>query len=263
MASRRQPARSITDAAHRRRTHIVKQQPLCRFDEAATVLAQDDCRRPLLRAFVQRGLIDVPDAKEMNEHDHGGGFSLDASVHIDGDDRSGLERFAPLRPATVCHGAAAPARPKSAAVPLSHTATRKQCADLLLTPLELIDTIAAWVAPPRKHRRRYFGALVPKCPQRNPHRGCPWRFWRDQQDARRGCGRGSRVIGAQRLARLESRVPTKQIARLSWYVRQRIHYLTAALLLERRSSTMGMGAAPITDHARAVHKEDGRWPPDL
>jgi len=32
---------------------------------------------------------------------------------------------------------------------------------LVLTPLELIDRIAALVRPPRIHRRRYFGVLAP------------------------------------------------------------------------------------------------------
>ena len=30
-----------------------------------------------------------------------------------------------------------------------------------LTPLELIDRIAALVPPPRTHRHRYFGVLAP------------------------------------------------------------------------------------------------------
>jgi hypothetical protein len=41
-----------------------------------------------------------------------------------------------------------------------------KCADLSLTPLELIDKIAALVPPPRKHRLRYFGALAPNSPLR-------------------------------------------------------------------------------------------------
>jgi hypothetical protein len=41
-----------------------------------------------------------------------------------------------------------------------------KCADLSLTPLELIDKIAALVPPPRKHKLRYFGALAPNSPLR-------------------------------------------------------------------------------------------------
>jgi hypothetical protein len=36
----------------------------------------------------------------------------------------------------------------------------------LLTPLELIDTIAALLPPPRKHRLRYFGVFAPNSPLR-------------------------------------------------------------------------------------------------
>ena len=38
--------------------------------------------------------------------------------------------------------------------------------ELQLTPLELIDRIAALVPPPRTHRHRYFGVLAPNSPLR-------------------------------------------------------------------------------------------------
>ena len=38
--------------------------------------------------------------------------------------------------------------------------------ELRLTPLELIDRIAALAPPPRTHRHRYFGVLVPNSPLR-------------------------------------------------------------------------------------------------
>ena len=71
----------------------IRFHPASDHDEAATARAQADCRRRLLRSFVQRGLIDAQDAKEMNEREHGAGGSKDASVRIDGADRSGLERL--------------------------------------------------------------------------------------------------------------------------------------------------------------------------
>ena len=37
---------------------------------------------------------------------------------------------------------------------------------LLLTPLELLDRLAARVPPPRVHRHRYFGVLAPNSPLR-------------------------------------------------------------------------------------------------
>ena len=39
--------------------------------------------------------------------------------------------------------------------------------ELHLTPLELIDRIAALVPPPRTHRHRYFGVLAPNSPLRS------------------------------------------------------------------------------------------------
>ena len=36
----------------------------------------------------------------------------------------------------------------------------------MLTPLELLDKIAALVPPPRVHRHRYYGVLAPNAPLR-------------------------------------------------------------------------------------------------
>lgn len=48
------------------------------LDGPAIAQVQSKTRRRILRAFVQRGLIDSDDAKEMVAHQHGGGFSVDA-----------------------------------------------------------------------------------------------------------------------------------------------------------------------------------------
>ncbi len=37
---------------------------------------------------------------------------------------------------------------------------------LLLTPLELLDRLAALIPPPRQHRHRYYGVLAPNSPLR-------------------------------------------------------------------------------------------------
>ena len=42
----------------------------------------------------------------------------------------------------------------------------KYPAELVLTPLELIDRIAQLVPPPRTHRHRYYGVLAPNSPLR-------------------------------------------------------------------------------------------------
>ena len=146
--------------------------PASEIDAAAVVQAQTDLRRRILRAFVGRGLLEKADAKDMLAYQHSG-FSVDAGVCIEAHDRAALERL--LR---YC------ARP-----PFSMDRLRKEgtalvyrCAkqrsepssdrrgakvdELNLTPLELIDRIAALVPPPRTHRHRYFGVLAPNSPLR-------------------------------------------------------------------------------------------------
>ena len=142
------------------------------IDETAVAQVQTDLRRRILRAFVGRGLIEKADAKEMLAYQHSG-FSVDAGVCIQADDRASLERL--LR---YC------ARP-----PFAMDRLRKEGAELVyrcakqrsepgsdkrgakvdelhLTPLELIARIAALVPPPRTHRHRYFGVLAPNSPLR-------------------------------------------------------------------------------------------------
>ena len=134
--------------------------------------AQATLRRRILRAFVGRGLLESFEAKEMLGYQHNG-FAVDAGVCIQAHDRAGLERL--LR---YC------ARP-----PFAMERLRKEGNDLVyrcakqrseptsdkrgtnvdelqLTPLELIDRIAALVPPPRTHRNRHFGVLAPNSPLR-------------------------------------------------------------------------------------------------
>ena len=47
----------------------------------------------MLRWFAHAVTLDPADARDMAGWDHGGGFSLDASVRIDSADRAGLERL--------------------------------------------------------------------------------------------------------------------------------------------------------------------------
>jgi hypothetical protein len=127
---------------------------------------QRNIRRRLLRALTRRGLLETEAALEMAAWDHGGGFSLDASVRIEADDRSGLERL--LR---YC------ARPVFALERLRQIDPEHLVYEsikpgpggsvsLLLTPLELIERLAALIPPPRRHRHRYYGVLAPNAPLR-------------------------------------------------------------------------------------------------
>jgi hypothetical protein len=133
-------------------------------DDAEAV--QSQVRRRILRAFVRRGLLKKEDRKEMEQWEHGGGFSLNASVRIKAHDRQGLERL--LR---YC------ARPPFAADRLEEIDAQRLIyylpkpsidgqTQIILSPLELIGRIAARVPPPRQHRHRYYGVLAPHSPMR-------------------------------------------------------------------------------------------------
>ena len=143
-----------------------------RFLEVDTLDAQDAeavqarVRRRILRACQRQGILDKDERKDMEQWGHGGGFSLDATVRIEANDRHGLERL--LR---YC------ARPPFAAERLEEIDVHRLLyrlpkpgpdgrTQLILTPLELIARIAALVPPPRQHRHRYYGVLAPNAPLR-------------------------------------------------------------------------------------------------
>jgi Putative transposase len=119
----------------------------------------------VLRWFARSGLIDSDDVREMLTWENSG-FSLDAEVRIAARDRAGLERR--LR---YC------ARPPFALERLDWVgdqhviyrlprAQRDGSTALCLTPLELIDHLAALIPPPRLYRHRYHGVLAPNSPVR-------------------------------------------------------------------------------------------------
>ena len=101
------------------------------------------------------------------------GFSVDAGVCIEAHDRAALERL--LRYCARPPFAMDRLRKEGAALvyrcakPHSEPGSDKRGAkvdELHLTPLDLIDRIAALVPPPRTHRHRYFGVLAPNSPLR-------------------------------------------------------------------------------------------------
>ena len=98
-----------------------------------------------------------------------GGFSVDASVRIEGEDRAGIERLVrycarppfALERLHALDSAPALASPESRLLyrfpkPDVHGRT-----ELLLTPLELLEALSKFVPPPRVHRHRYHGVLAP------------------------------------------------------------------------------------------------------
>jgi hypothetical protein len=143
----------------------VRFRPASALTPAAVVAIAEQVRVRVLRWFARSGLIERDDVREMLAWENSG-FSLDAAVRVGAHDRAGLERL--LR---YC------ARPPFALERLElldaervvyrlpkpqHDGTTA----LSLTPLELIDHLAALIPPPRRHRHRYHGVLAPNSPLR-------------------------------------------------------------------------------------------------
>jgi hypothetical protein len=121
---------------------------------------QAKVRRRLLRALNRRSVLETEDAETMASWEHGGGFSLDASVRIEGADRPGLEgllRYC-ARPAFALE--------RLREVDAEHLVYESiksgpgGSVSLMLTPLELIERLAALIPPPRRHRHCYYGVLA-------------------------------------------------------------------------------------------------------
>jgi hypothetical protein len=136
------------------------------LDAAALAQVQAQVRQRILRAFVRRGLIDKDDRDEMLSWEHGGGFSLDASVCIQDTDRAGLERL--LRYCARPPFALAHLPPLDAEHLVYHNPKPRTDSprNLVLTPLALNDKIAALIPRPRAHRHRYYGVFAPNSPMR-------------------------------------------------------------------------------------------------
>jgi len=131
-------------------------------DADMVVRVQARVRRRVLAAYCRHGVLDAEAAAYMADWDYGGGFSVDASVAIAADDRPALARL--LR---YC------ARPCWASERLTKADDGERLIytfdkprpdgswQLTLTPLELLDRLARFIPPPRRHLHRYHGVFAP------------------------------------------------------------------------------------------------------
>jgi hypothetical protein len=123
-------------------------------------------RQRIVRQFVRRGLLEKAEGRAIERSEHGAGFSLDAGVRIEADDRRGLERLLRYcaRPAF--------AQERLREIDAEHLVYESPKpgpggrVSQILTPFELLERLAALIPPPRRHRHRYFGVLAPNSPLR-------------------------------------------------------------------------------------------------
>ena len=146
-----------------------------RFHEATGLEARDvealarTVQLRVLRWFARRGLLDPSAAADMRTWRGTGGFFVDGSVRIEGEDRAGLERLVRYcaRGPLALERLHAPAGLETLSSPEARLVYRLPEPDrdgrqeLRLTPLELLDRLARLVPPPRIHRHRYHGVLAP------------------------------------------------------------------------------------------------------
>jgi hypothetical protein len=152
-----------------------------RFHEATSLEARDaealarTVQLRVLRWFARRGLLDPFTAADMRTWRGTGGFSVDGSVRIEGEDRAGLERLVRYcaRGPLALERLHAPAGIAALSSPDARLVYRLPEPDmhgrheLRLTPLELLDRLARLVPPPRIHRHRYHGVLAPNARPRS------------------------------------------------------------------------------------------------
>jgi len=152
-----------------------------RFHEAADLLPDHWLELPpvvqrrVLRLFRTRGLFDDADASGMpgtrrrRVGQGSGGFSIDAPVRIEGDDRAGVERllrycarppFA-LERLHALGGTPSLASPEARLLYRFPKPTPDGRTEILISPLQLLERLARFVPPPRVHRHRYHGVLAP------------------------------------------------------------------------------------------------------
>jgi len=126
-------------------------------------------QRRVLRYFRTHGLLDELDARDMLSWQGSGGFSIDASVRIEGEDRAGLERllrycarppFA-LGRLHALAGVASLASPDARLLYRFPKPTPDGRTEIVLSLLQLLERLVAFVPPPRMHRHRYHGVLAP------------------------------------------------------------------------------------------------------
>jgi len=129
---------------------------------------QHTVRKRVLRHVRRHGLLEPHDAEDMLTWDHSGGFSLDASVRIEAQDRSGLERLIRYcaRPPFALERLQLISGHTDQILYLLPSPDPSGRTALRLSAFEFLDRLATILPPPRIHRHRYHGAFAPNAPLR-------------------------------------------------------------------------------------------------
>jgi len=135
-------------------------------------LSQDDIkaveekvRRKVIRFFLKKGLLEEEEAMNMLSWEHSG-FSLNATVRIEAEDREGLERLIRYCARPIFASSRLEKIGEKIRYVLSKRSRGKEWV-LDLTPFELLDRLAVLIPPPRLHRHMYHGVLAPNSPLRS------------------------------------------------------------------------------------------------
>jgi hypothetical protein len=143
----------------------VRFRPAAALTPDALAAIAEQVRVRVLRWFARSGLIEPDDVREMLAWDNSG-FSLDAAVRVAAPARASLERllrYCARPPFALERLALRDAEHVGYRLPKPR---RDGATALTLTPLELIDHLAALLPPPRLHRHRSHGVLAPNAPLR-------------------------------------------------------------------------------------------------
>ena len=122
-------------------------------------------RKRVVKLFQRRGYLNSDEASDMLGWDHGG-FSLDANVRIEAQDRAGLERLIRYCARPIFSGERLDCIGDKLRYILPKPTADGQMV-LLLKPFELLDKLSSLIPPPRRHRHHYHGVLAPKSPLRS------------------------------------------------------------------------------------------------
>ncbi len=103
----------------------------------------------------------------MQTWQNGGGFSLNAEVRIEAEDRQGLERLFRYCARPIFAGERLNWLEKEEMLIYRLPKPRHDGQTVLqLTPMEFLDRIAILIPLPRRHRHLYHGVLAPNAPLR-------------------------------------------------------------------------------------------------